>query len=159
PGRRHGTRALAREAHRTRASRLRGPPLDVRPRRARLALQALHRQRSPHRSVDSCLTAPLTAFSPSPLHARLLGARLLRPRLPPPAGFLFGPMTSSYRATYVFAGTRRIASPITSSARSSSFLKRTHDFPMSSFLPVFAHVDWNHLASAVSPSFPSTQPQ
>src|SRR5262249_48796839 len=44
---------------------------------------------------------------------------------------------------YVRAGTRRIASPITSSARSSSFLNRTHDLPMSSFLPALAHASSN----------------
>ena len=46
---------------------------------------------------------------------------------------------ASQCATYFFAGTRLIASPITSSARSSTFLNRTHDLPISSFLPVLAH--------------------
>ena len=39
-----------------------------------------------------------------------------------------------------------MASPMTSSARSSTFLKRMHALPMSSFLPVLAQASRNHFA-------------
>jgi hypothetical protein len=38
---------------------------------------------------------------------------------------------------------RRIVSPITSSGKISSFLKRTQHLPMSSFLPLLAQASWN----------------
>jgi len=38
-------------------------------------------------------------------------------------------------STYCFMGIAPVASAITSSGRSSSFLNRMHDLPMSSFLP------------------------
>jgi hypothetical protein len=57
----------------------------------------------------------------------------------------------SYRARNASTGTRRIASPITSSGSASSDLNRTHDFPMSSFLPAFANASRNHAASSGLP--------
>jgi len=47
-------------------------------------------------------------------------------------------LEASYTFKYLSTGTREIVSPIRSSGRSSSFLKRTHDFPMSSFFPLSA---------------------
>ena len=43
---------------------------------------------------------------------------------------------------------RATTSPISSSERSSSFLKRTQHLPMSSFLPVFAQASLNHCSSS-----------
>src|SRR5262245_25543792 len=67
------------------------------------------------------------------------------------AGFLRGPLiTDSYSLINSFAGLRRTASPTTASGTSSSFLKRTHAIPMSSFLPASAqafcsHFNWAEL--------------
>ncbi len=54
---------------------------------------------------------------------------------------------ASQDSTYALAGTRRIAFPMTSSARSSALLKRMQALPMSSFLPVFAQDSRNRRAS------------
>ncbi len=50
----------------------------------------------------------------------------------------------------VFAGIRLMASPMTSSARSSTLLNRTHDLPISSFFPVLAQASLNQFAFATS---------
>ena len=47
-----------------------------------------------------------------------------------------------------FAGVRLMVRPTTSSATSSIRLNRTHDLPMSSFLPVFAQASRNRRCSA-----------
>src|SRR5271155_1695484 len=57
-----------------------------------------------------------------------------------------GLIAASQCLMYLLAGTRLIASPISSSARSSTFLNRRQAFPMSSFLPVRAHACRNHSA-------------
>ena len=76
----------------------------------------------------------------------------LRPGLLPCGGRPFFDLSAaSQYSMYFFAGTRLIASPITSSAMSSSFLKRTHALPMSSFLPVLAQACRNHCEFSVEP--------
>ncbi len=48
-------------------------------------------------------------------------------------------------------GVAAMVFPMTSSGRSSAVLKRTHDFPMSSFLPAFLKPSLKAFAVGVSP--------
>ena len=57
----------------------------------------------------------------------------------------------SYRLIHFSIGTRATASPMTSSGRSSSDLNRTHDLPMSSFLPRALNAVRNHCSVFLSP--------
>ena len=57
----------------------------------------------------------------------------------------------SYRLIHFSIGTRATASPMTSSGRSSSVLNRTHDLPMSSFLPRALNAVRNHCSVFLSP--------
>ena len=110
-----------------------GAGLVVRRRRDLRAIRVFDRGRAPWRARRTRRVA-------TALHVVVGRPRAARVRTPPlivSCATTRGPLRSARRTGR--PATRAIVSPITSSGRSSSFLKRMQDLPMSSFLPVLAH--------------------